>query len=137
MSNYKLKAYNVVEKMHRTARENEARALSEGALRLERVLDDWDPQDKREELNEALRFNQRIWTIFQTAVVADDCPLPLELRRNMLQLSAFIDKQIFKAMASPLPGYVTPIININRGLAKGLRAAPPKQYSFRPIQVKS
>ena len=136
MNNYKLKAYATAEKLHRSARENEARALCEGALRLERCLDDWDPKRDKEALREALRFNQMIWSIFQTAVVSPDCPLPMELRRNMLRLSAFIDKQTFKAMANPMPGHITPIITINRGIAKGLRSTQTKQQlSVRPIKV--
>ena len=135
MSNRKYEVYKTVERTTASNRANEARVLNEAALRLERCQLNWNEEGAPEEMIEALKYNQRIWTILQCAIVSPDCPLPEPTRMNMLRLSAFIDRQIFKAMASPAPELLQPIIEINQGLAKGL-SAKPKQ-TIRPILVKT
>ncbi|MEW6265502.1 MAG: flagellar biosynthesis regulator FlaF [Thermodesulfobacteriota bacterium] len=126
MSYHVINAYKKVERTTSSERENEARVLSEGALKLERCLDAWDSAENKAALKEALRYNQMIWTVFQSALISADCPLPEDIRRNILVISRFMDKQIFRSMASPSREKLEPIIVINRGLAKGLRMTPQK-----------
>jgi len=47
-----------------------------------------------------------------------------ELRQNILNLSVFIEGRIYDTRAYPSPEKLTAIININNGLAAGLRASP-------------
>jgi flagellar protein FlaF len=72
-------------------------------------------------LDEALRYNQQIWSIFQGELLKEDNPLPRQLREDILSLSVFIDKRIFEVMNSPDPEKLTVIVNINLNIAAGLR----------------
>ena len=136
MSMNSIKQYKQVERLTSPARETEARVLTEGAVRLQRCRENWDNDDRSENLDEALRYNQRLWSVLQAALLSPDCPLPDGLRRDILTLSAFIDRQIFRAMANPSPELLKPIIDINRGLAEGLRAKPRRNGTVHPIAVK-
>ena len=81
--------------------------------------------EKREEkLDEALKYNQRIWSIFQSELSRDDHEMPKKLRLDILRLAAFIDKRIFETMAFPSPEKLNIVININNNLAAGLRGSP-------------
>jgi flagellar protein FlaF len=75
-------------------------------------------------LEEALNFNQRIWSIFQSELSSEDNPLPKKLRLDIIRLSTIIDKRIFETMAEPSPEKLNIIININNNLAAGLRGSP-------------
>jgi flagellar protein FlaF len=72
-------------------------------------------------LDEALRYNQQIWSIFQGELLKEDNPLPRQLREDILSLSVFIDKRIFEVMNSPDPEKLNVIVNINLNIAAGLR----------------
>jgi len=72
-------------------------------------------------LDEALRHNQFVWSIFQGELMKEDNPLPKQLRQDILSLSAFIDKRIYEIMSYPAPEKLTVIINLNLNLAAGLR----------------
>ena len=74
-------------------------------------------------LDEALKYNQRIWTIFQAELLNPENPLPKQIRQDILSLSAFIDKRIFEVMAFPSPEKLNAIININLNLAAGLNGS--------------
>ena len=119
-----LDAYKKVERLTNSPRETEARVLTRGALMLRDCLDNWEAGERKKLLGEALRYNQKIWSIFQANVAADDSPLPQELRFNLLKLSAFVDRQIFAVMARPSPDKIESIINVNMSIAAGLKAKP-------------
>lgn len=115
-----VEAYKKVEKIISSGRETEARVLTEGALKLKQCQDHWESENGHRLLVAALKYNQQIWTIFQAELAKADNPLARDVRLNLLRLSAFVDKQIFMALAYPAPEKLTPIININLGLASGL-----------------
>jgi flagellar biosynthesis activator protein FlaF len=71
-------------------------------------------------LDEALRNNQRIWSILQGELMKADNPLPKKLRQDILSLSVFIDKRSFEVMAQPASEKLDVIINLNLSLAAGL-----------------
>ena len=75
-------------------------------------------------MDAALRYNQKIWSLFQGELEQEDNPLPQKLRIDILRLAAFIDKRIFEVMAYPSAEKLTIIININQNLAAGLRGNP-------------
>jgi len=102
-------------------REIEATALTIGAQKLLDCRDNWNSENRRELLEEALKFNQKLWTIFQADLGGAENALPTDLKLNLLRLSAYVDKQIFHILAHPSPEKLTSIININFGIAKGLR----------------
>jgi flagellar protein FlaF len=115
-----LAAYRTVQKITSSGREIEALVLSRAALKLAEVQNNWNAPDRDELLDEALRYNQQIWSIFQGELLKEDNPLPKELRADILSLSAFIDKRIFDVMALPDPTKLNVIININLNIAAGL-----------------
>ncbi|MCD6561653.1 MAG: flagellar biosynthesis regulator FlaF [Deltaproteobacteria bacterium] len=107
-----------------SGREVEAAVLTKAALKLKKCQNNWDADDREIELDAALKFNQRIWTIFQGELIKEENPLPINFKRDILSLSAFVDKRIFETMAYPEPDKLTVMININNNLAAGLRSAP-------------
>ena len=107
-----------------SGRETEARVLSQAALKLKDCQDNWDDEDRSVKLDEALKYNQRIWSILQGELAKEDNPLPRQLKQDLLRLSAFIDRRIFETMAYPSPEKLTVVININQNIAAGLRGSP-------------
>ena len=103
-------------------REVEAEALTLGASKLIFCMNNWTLEARPALLSEALRFNQRLWLIFQVSLGSKENLLPKDLRLDLLKISAFVDKQIFAIMAFPEPEKLKPIININLNLAQGLRS---------------
>ncbi len=119
-----LKAYDSVSKATQSGREIEAAVLTKAALKLKKCQDDWNAPDRDNRLEEALKYNQRIWSIFQSELSREDHQLPKKLRLDILRLAAFIDRRIFETMAFPAPDKLNIVIDINNNLAAGLRGSP-------------
>jgi flagellar protein FlaF len=117
-------AYQSVEKATINGRELEAKVLTNAAIKLKRCQDNWDDSDKSGQLNEALRLNQKIWSIFQTELLSPENPLDQNLRTDLLRLSLFVDRRIMDIMAFPAPEKLTAIISINNNIAAGLKGIP-------------
>lgn len=118
-----MKSYQSVEKESMSGRETEARVLTQAALRLIDCHKNWNSPDRSERLNEALRYNQRIWTIFQVEVAKEENPLPTQIKANIFHLSRFIDQRIFDTMAFPEKQKLDILIRINQNIAAGLRGS--------------
>jgi flagellar protein FlaF len=54
-------------------------------------------------------------------VIAEDNPLPVGIKTNILGLANFIFNQTFKIAADPQPQGLGILVNINRDIAAGLR----------------
>lgn len=119
-----VKAYQNVDKTTMSGRETEARVLTQAANKLIDCQKNWDAPDHHARLDSALKYNQRIWSIFQVEVAKQDNPLPDNLKQNLLLLSKFIDKRIFDTMAFPSSEKLSIIIRINQNIAAGLRGSP-------------
>ena len=115
--------YQNAEKSAISGRETDARVLMKGALKLRACQDHWHDEDRDEKLEDALVFNQQIWSIFQTELMRGDHPMPKKLRMDLMALAAFIDKRIFEVMAYPSSEKLTTIIDINRNVAAGLNGS--------------
>jgi flagellar protein FlaF len=107
-----------------SGREIEAAVLTKAARKLKECRDNWEANDSNEKLDVALKFNQRVWSIFQSELAREDNPLPKKLKVDILSLSAFIDRRIFEIMAHPAPEKLKIIIDINNNIAAGLRTSP-------------
>jgi flagellar protein FlaF len=118
-----VKSYQSVDQKTMSGRETEARVLSQGALKLVSCQKNWDTPNRAKLLNEALKYNQRIWSIFQVEVSKEDNPLPENIKKNILHLSQFIDKRIFDTLAFPKKEKLDIIIKINQNIAAGLRGS--------------
>ena len=114
--------YKTINKETMSGRELEAEVLTQAAQKLKDCQENWDAQDRDEKLDAALKFNQLLWSIFQGELVEDSNPLSKDLKKDLLSLSAFIDKRIFEVMAYPSPEKLTILININHNIADGLRS---------------
>lgn len=119
--NYAPASYDQAPSVEADPREIEAWALLKAARRLDNAR--LNPEDV-EELRASLRQNQMLWTIFQAAVSEDACPLPLEIRKSVLQLSQIIDKRTFACFGDLDPEHLPPLIDINRNVALGLMGNP-------------
>lgn len=121
MHTTQLEAYRDALKTTMSGREIEASVLTKAALMLKKCQENWDSGNHSAKLEEALKFNQLIWSIFQGELTKADNPLPKKLKEDILSLAAFIDKRIFDIMAYPSPEKLTSIININLNIAAGLQ----------------
>ena len=124
MSGIQEQAYKNVQKTTTTGRDLEAHVLTQTALRLGESLQQW--QEGRleiEDLFEALRNNQRLWTILQSELANADNPLPLKIKEDLLNLSLFIDKRTFEMMADIDPEKIKVLIDINMNIAAGLQGS--------------
>ena len=119
-----LDSYRAVQKSTISGRELEASVLTQAALRLTDCQNNWDAEDRDIRLDEAVRYNQKVWSIFQSELSKPDNPLPRKLREDILNLSLFIDKRIFEILTSPALEKLAVLININLNLAAGLRGSP-------------
>lgn len=117
-----IEAYREVQKTTMSGRELEASVLVKAAHKLKNCRDNWDTPDILERLDEALKYNQRLWSFFQAELSRPNHPMPKKLREDLLSLSLFIDKRIFEVMVSPSPERLDILININLNIAAGLSA---------------
>ncbi len=114
------KSYEQGAKATASSRELEAAALFKAARLLDECKQEWDAADRPTRLTEALRYNQRLWTLFQSELSRPDHGLPKPLRANLLQLSAFVDRRTFELMAEPEKERLQVLVDINRSIAAGL-----------------
>lgn len=118
--NYASKAYAKVANETAPPRELEASLLLQGAAKLQAAYDSW--RDKPPNLNDAVLYNRRLWTVFIDAVMSDGNKLPVPVRQNIANLGAFVMGEVFSLMTNPKPDHLTSIIKVNRGIAAGLRS---------------
>ncbi len=116
-----LDAYRSVEKATLSQRDLEATVLTKAALQLQQLRDNWTREDHDAQLEDALSYNQRVWTFFQAELSVEENPLPEEIKRNLLALSLFVDRRSFDVLAYPAPEKLDILISINNNVAAGLR----------------
>lgn len=119
-----LKAYDSVNKSTMNGRDVEAEVLTKAALKLKDCQEHWAEGGRGGQLEAALKYNQRIWTIFQAELGKPENSLPNALKYDLLRLSAFIDKRTMETLAYPSPEKLTILIHINHNIAAGLRSRP-------------
>jgi flagellar biosynthesis activator protein FlaF len=115
-------AYKAAQKTGMSDREIEAAVLMKSAAMLKKCQSHWEDSLQNGALDEALRYDQKLWTVFQAALAEDSNPLPDALKQNILKLSVFVDKRIFEVMCYPEAKKVDILIAINTNLAMGLRS---------------
>lgn len=126
MSKSPYNIYQSVQKEGMSQRELEASILTKAGLMLKACQDNWQAPDLDARLEEAIKYNQKVWSFFQSELSMPDNPLPKELREDILSLSLFLDKRLFEVLACPDPHKLTIAININLNLAAGLMASGSK-----------
>lgn len=114
-------AYENVQRDGLEGRELEAAILSRAAQKLSRCKARWEAnKEYRDMLNEALRYNQKLWSFFQIELGNPANPLPEALRFDLLRLSHFVDKKTFALFAGGNLNDLEAIIRINQRIAAGL-----------------
>jgi flagellar biosynthesis activator protein FlaF len=120
------KAYNDYVAMNQevlSGRDLEAHVLAKAANKLRLCRSNWGKPDQKNLLDESLKYNQKIWSFFQTELSSAENPMPKELRQNILNLSLFVDKHTINVMAFPDPEKLQVLIDINMNIASGLRGS--------------
>jgi flagellar biosynthesis activator protein FlaF len=112
------KTYGTVAKKTASPRELEADLLLSAAARLQAIHDGW--ASKHSELDAALLYNRKLWSIFVTSVTNSENALPVPIRQNVANLGLFVFKQTLAVLIDPKPENLGSLININRELAAGL-----------------
>ena len=92
-------AYGKVAKQTSSPRDLEADLLLKAAARLQAISDNWDT--KAREVDGALLFNRRLWSIFVTSVTEQANPLPAQVRQNVANLGIFVMNHTLSLMAEP------------------------------------
>jgi flagellar protein FlaF len=121
MNQQSVNAYTTMQKEALSGRELEASVLSRAGIMLKQVQENWDAADRDKKLVDAIKFNQKVWSFFQAELSDLENPLPKKLRENILNLSIFLDKQLFEVLAYQDPEKLDIIIDINFNIAAGLR----------------
>jgi flagellar protein FlaF len=112
-----LNAYTSAQKEGESLRDVEARALLNCASKIRQAQ---EQEGNCELYIEAIKLNQRLWTIFQVSLCEPTNPLPRDLKVTLLNLSRFVDKVSLRAMTEYDPKLLTSLIDINRNIAAGL-----------------
>lgn len=105
-------------------RELERMALAQTTRELMAVRDNYAPgREGYEKYADALRFNQKLWTLIQANIMENPDDGAEPLKGNLLKLSLFIDRQTLAALEDPNPDSLTPLIDINRNISGGLHGS--------------
>jgi flagellar biosynthesis activator protein FlaF len=118
--------YEQQSKEFMSPRDLEASVLTKAGLKLKQCQEKWNTPERDALLDEAIRYNQKVWSFFQSELSMPDNPLPKKLREDILNLSIFLDKRLFEVLAFPAPEKLNILIDINFNVAAGLRTKPPE-----------
>jgi flagellar biosynthesis activator protein FlaF len=114
-------AYSKTHQQTSSPRELEATILLRAAARFAAIRDNWP--EKRAELDEALTYNRKLWTIFVGSVTDPECGLPKEVRSNIANLGMFIFNHQLNCIGLEEPSKLDVLVSINRSIALGLRGS--------------
>jgi flagellar protein FlaF len=115
------RAYQQTAKVVESPRERESALLMKAAVGLQRVKDEWP--NSADDLQSALNFNRKLWTIFMSSVTKKGNPLPIDIKQNIANLGMFILNQTREILldVEPQPNKIDVLVRLNRQLAAGLR----------------
>lgn len=122
MYNQGAQAYLRTQQTTASPRELEASLLIKAAARLQSIRDDWGMA--REQLDDAVTYNRKLWTILATSATRGDNPLPQDVKNNVANLAAFIFSHSMRILSDPTPEKLSTLISINANIAAGLRGSP-------------
>ncbi|MCA1952270.1 MAG: flagellar biosynthesis regulator FlaF [Hyphomicrobiales bacterium] len=114
-----IQAYAKTQSLALSQRELEARALLKAASRLQALKENWDPSIAV--IEDPLAHNRKVWAIFLASATEDDCPMPPEMRKNIIGLSRFVINQCMRILFEPDVTKLDLLIEINQHVAAGLR----------------
>lgn len=114
-----IQAYAKTQSLSLSQRELEARALLKAASKLQALKENWDPSISA--LDDPLSHNRKVWTIFLAAATEPDCPMPEDMRKNIVGLARFVINHCMRILFEPDVTKLDVLIEINQHVAAGLR----------------
>jgi flagellar protein FlaF len=114
-------AYRQTAKVVESPRERESALLMRAAASLQKVKDEWP--NSADDMQTAVNFNRKLWTIFMTSVTKEDSPLSDEIRQNIANLGLFVMNQTRELNMEPNPQKLEILVRLNRQIAAGLRGS--------------
>ena len=121
--NYAANAYARTSRSALTPREAESAVLLKAAQQLIGASHGLATGDTKR-LNEALSFNQRVWTILASEATAEENPLPVEIKQGICNLGVFVLRNCVDTMIEPTPEKIANLVAINNEIAAGLQGNP-------------
>ena len=110
--------YKNVARQTSNPRELEATLLLQAAARLQSVHDAWE--QKQTQLDDALRYNRKLWSVFLSEMTDATNPMPKAVRQNVANIGLFVMNHTLAVMSNPHPKQLGSLISINREIAAGL-----------------
>lgn len=92
------------------------------AIRMKAVQEQWDSD--RSDLDGALAYNRKLWTILSTSATDAESQLPSEIQRNIALIAIFIFNRSLDIIVEPKREDLDVLIEINRNIAAGLKIIP-------------
>lgn len=89
---------------------------------MQSVRDSWI--EKRAQLDDALLYNRKLWSVFMSDMTDGNNPMPKNVRQNVANIGLFVMNHTVAVMNDPRPERLGSLININRELAAGLMSKP-------------
>jgi len=117
-----MNAYQKTAQTGTSQRQLEATLLMKAASRLKAVRDQWETHQN--DLEHALTYNRKLWTILSTAATEHDSQLPQDLKRNIALIAIFIFNRSLDLQIDPKASDLDALIDINRSIAQGLSVEP-------------
>lgn len=114
-------AYAKVARVALPPREAEAAVLLKAAGRLQALGAEVGSGPA---LNEALVFNQKVWTVLASAASDPANPLPDEIRIGIGRLSVYVFRTIVDTMIDPTREKIESLVSLNNHIAAGLQGDP-------------
>ncbi|MBN2234622.1 MAG: flagellar biosynthesis regulator FlaF, partial [Opitutales bacterium] len=103
--------------------------LEKASMMMHRCQENWTDDSFNRALDDALRYNQKIWDVFQSDWRSPECPLSRTMRENLLSLGIFVRKSTLDIMAYPKKEKLDSLIQINEHLVSGLKKQKENQVS--------
>lgn len=114
------KTYAKIQKETLSGRDIEVQVLRKAAAQFRQVLAASDDAAKNKLLDAAVRYNLRVWDVFQADWERPDCALATTLRHDLLRLSIYVHKTSLEVLAYAGPEKIRTLVNIDECLAEGL-----------------
>ena len=122
MSQNAISAYTRTAQTGTNNRELEAMLLMKAATRLKLVQDKWE--EDRSDLDGALLYNRKLWTVLSVAATDSENELPNDIKKNMALIAVFVFNRSLDMIFEPQRDALSALIDINRNIALGLMAKP-------------
>lgn len=117
------KLYQTIQREGLSGRELEASLMSRAARKLNRCVRSWDQRTSpefRDNLDDALSFNQKLWTFLQVELSNPEHPIQADVRRSLLRLARYMDKTVMRLYSGGSLEDLQSLQRINEEIAAGL-----------------